>query len=195
MRPGEPTRSTLRSWLQTCRGCGAVAADLSLLSADLRPVVEDAEYRALTAPGIAAGFLRWSRLCVDAAARGGALLQAAWAADDASAAAEAATYRREAAAAWAGLADTETALRRLDALRRAGEFAAAAAFAEHLSATPLDENSARIVAFQQARIVQHDLARHLISSALRPPAHRPHVAHQPRPSKRGFWSALMGRSH
>jgi hypothetical protein len=193
LRPGEPTRSTLPKWLQTCRGCGAVAPDLAVLTAEQRPMVESAAYRGLNGPGAATGFLRWARLCADATSRGEAMLQAAWAADDADAASDAAGYRREAAAAWAEPVDTEGALRLLDVLRRAGAFAEAAALAERLGATPLDENSARIVAFQQARIGARDSGRHLISSALRPPAHRPHVAQQRKPSKRGFWGALMGR--
>jgi hypothetical protein len=122
------------------------------------------------------------------------LLQAAWAADDAGAADAAVGYRQAVASAWGECAEGELALRLLDVLRRAGSFVEAVALADRLGSGSLDENSARIIAFQRTRIAQGDVGRHLISSALRPPAHRPHVSHQPKPGKRGFWGALMGRN-
>ena len=134
-------------------------------------------------------FLRWAMLCTDAE-RGEALLQAAWTADDAGA--DATAVRRDAASAWGEPPSIESALRLIDILRRAGEFHSAEARAVALSDAPLDENSTRIVAFQRARIAARDTGRHLISSALRPPARMPHVAHGRTPA-RSFWSRVTGR--
>ena len=38
MRPGEPARSTLVDWVQTCPKCGAAAPDLSTLPSTARAV-------------------------------------------------------------------------------------------------------------------------------------------------------------
>jgi hypothetical protein len=56
-RPGEPTRSTLRRWVLSCRGCRACAPDLAALPASGKQIVAAAEYRRLTSP-----FLRWAAL-------------------------------------------------------------------------------------------------------------------------------------
>ena len=61
-----------------------------------------------------------------------------------------------------------------------------------LDGTALDENSAALLAFQRDRIAARDPARHMISSALRPPARRPHVTHG-RAEATGFWGRLFGR--
>jgi len=54
-----------------------------------------------------------------------------------------------------------------------------------------DEETARsIVGFQRAQIAARDTSRHLISSAIPPPAHAPHVSHGKRAST-GFWSRLL----
>jgi hypothetical protein len=100
--------------------------------------------------------------------------------------------RQEAAALWGETADVGTALRRLDALRRAGQFESAAHWAKLLAARGLDETADAVIAFQQARIAVRDIGRHLISSAVRPPAHAPHVSHGKRPSP-GFWGRLFGK--
>jgi hypothetical protein len=191
LRPGEPTRSTLPQWVQTCRGCGAAAPDLAALAPEQRAIVDSAAYQALAASETALPFLRWACLCQDPVAQGEAWLQAAWTADDAGAAENARAWRRAAAEAWGEPADPERALRLLDVLRRAELFPQATALAERLS--EMDEGSARIVAFQLARVAERDTGRHLMSSALRPPAHRPHVAHQAKPEKRGFWRLITGR--
>ena len=86
--------------------------------------------------------------------------------------------------------DVELGLRRLDALRRAGLFEAAAAWAATMSERGQDELARAIIAFQQAKIAARDIGRHLISSALPPPAHSPHVSHGQRATT-GFWSRLF----
>lgn len=145
-------------------------------------VVRSDAYKRTEAP-----FQRWAVLCEQAGDRNGAAaaaLQAAWALDDAGR--DAAALRRRAAGLW-GESDP---LRLIDVLRRAGEFARAAAVAESL--VELDEDAAGIVAFQQDRIRAGDSGRHMISSALRPPARRPHVTHGREPAT-GFWGRLFGR--
>jgi hypothetical protein len=195
MRPGEPARSTLRDWIQVCSGCGAAAPDLTALPASARSVVESEDYRRLSTVVLeeTLPFRRWALICAAAGDRGEqaeALLQAAWAADDAAAMSEAARLRAEVAALWADTVDVELGLRRLDVLRRAGQFEAASAWADRLGARGLDELARTIVGFQRARVGQRDVGRHLISSALPPPSHAPHVSHGKRATT-GFWSRLL----
>ncbi len=138
-------------------------------------------------------FLRWALICErtgDAAAAAEATLHAAWALDDAGE--PAADLRRRAAALFGNSGGLEDALRLIDVLRRAGDFAAAASRAAALDGMALDENSAAILAFQRDRIAAADPARHMISSALRPPARRPHVTHG-RAEATGFWGRLFSR--
>jgi len=189
MRPGEPARSTLPRWLQVCR-CGAAAPDLALLPASARPIVESPEYQAWNGTS---AFRCWAILCHaagDTRSEAEALLQAAWAADDAGDVAAARAARLEAAVLWAETPDT--ALQRLDALRRAGDFDAAEVWADILTGRGLDETSRAIVAFQRARAAAGDTGRHTIGAALPPPAHVPHVSHGRRP-QRGFLARLFGQ--
>jgi hypothetical protein len=195
MRPGEPARSTLRDWVQVCSKCGAVAADLTTLPPSAQPVVESDAYRMLstTASEETLPFRRWALICEQAGKPGEqaeALLQAAWAADDAAAMSEPAKLRQQVAALWAGTTDVELGLRRLDVLRRAGQFDEAADWARELTERGPDELAGTIIAFQRARIAQRDVGRHLISSALPPPSHMPHVSHGKRATT-GFWSRLL----
>jgi hypothetical protein len=195
MRPGEPTRSTLRDWIGICPKCTAAAPDLAALPPAARPVVESDAYRMVstTASEETLPFRRWALICEQVgnkAEQAEALLQAAWAADDAAAMSESAKLRQQVAALWADTTDTELGLRRLDVLRRAGQFDEAAAWAGVLTSRGADELAATIIAFQRARIAQRDVGRHLISSALPPPSHQPHVSHGKRATT-GFWSRLL----
>jgi hypothetical protein len=195
MRPGEPTRSTLRDWIQVCPGCGAAAPALSALPASARTVVESDEYRLLSTTSLeeTLPFRRWAKICGhtgDHAEEAEALLQAAWAADDAATMTEAARLRTEVAAMWDGTDDVELGLRRLDVLRRAGLFDEAASWARTMVDRGADELARSIISFQQARIAARDVGRHLISSALPPPAVTPHVSHGKRATT-GFWSRLL----
>jgi hypothetical protein len=195
MRPGEPARSTLRDWIQVCPTCGAAAPDLTALPSAARAAVESDEYRALSTSVLeeTLPFRRWALICErtgDRQQQAEALLQAAWAADDAAAMSEPTWLRTEVAALWDGTQDVELGLRRLDVLRRAGRFEAAEAWAEVLSQRGADELAGAIIAFQRARIASRDIGRHLISSALPPPAHTPHVAHG-KHATTGFWSRLL----
>ncbi len=197
MRPGEPARSTLIDWVQTCGACGAAAPDLQALLAAAKAVVESPTYRALTTSGLeeTLPFRRWAMICRetgDAANAAEALLQAAWAADDAAAMTDGVTFRQQVVQLWGDPADEETALRQLDLLRRAGAFDAAAARAAELRQRSLGETAAAILRFQAARIAARDVGRHLISSALPPPSHTPHVAQGKRPAPT-LWSRLFRR--
>lgn len=192
LRPGEPTRSTLPRWIATCRTCHAAAPDLAALAATARAIVESPGYQDLSGP--AAAFLRYARLC-DPHERPGLLLQAAWALEDDGQ--DAAPLRRAAAAAWGEPAAMQDALSALDALRRAGELDAAAARAIALLQRPgLKETDRLVIACQQRLIAERDTARHLLSTALRSPAQRPHVTHgrpAERPGRRSFWQRMAGR--
>jgi hypothetical protein len=195
MRPGEPARSTLRDWIMVCPQCGAAAPDLAALPAAARDVAGSDEYRMLSTSALeeTLPFRRWGLIMARAGDRGQqaeALLQAAWAADDAAAMAEAAKLRTEVAALWDGTTDVELGLRRLDVLRRAGLFDEAEAWASLLTERGADELAQPIIGFQRAKIAARDVGRHLISSALPPPAYAPHVSHGKRATT-GFWSRLL----
>jgi hypothetical protein len=98
--------------------------------------------------------------------------------------------RATVAALWADTNDVELSLRRLDVLRRAGQFDDASSWAATLTERGPDELARTIIAFQRARIEQRDIGRHLISSVLPPPSHAPHVSHGKRATT-GFWSRLL----
>ncbi len=192
-RPGEPTRSTLPRWIATCRRCGASGPDLAALPTGADEVVRSDAYRALRSLGPAMPFLRWALICErtgDLSMAAEATLHAAWALDDAGQ--DAAGLRRRAVTLFGEPDEPEAALRLIDILRRAGDFTAAEARAASLDGTALDENSAAILAFQRQRIAAANSARHMISSALRPPARRPHVTHG-RTEATSFWGRVFGR--
>jgi hypothetical protein len=193
LRPGEPTRGTLAHWVQTCPGCGAVAPDLTQVPAESIEIIESEAYLSLSArPPEATPFLRWAMICRPGD-RAGAYIQAAWAADDANDDEAAQHYRREAAAHWGEPDGTESALRLIDILRRANLLAAAEECAALVAEGAPDDNAMRILAYQRARIAERDTGRHLLSSALRPPARMPHVAHRQATAKKGFFARLFGR--
>jgi len=191
LRPGEPTRSTIGRWLQSCEGCGAVAPDLARLPPEVIEIVESEAYLSLAArPPEATPFLRWAMLCREGD-RAGALLQAAWVADDAGDDEAAVHYRKEAAACWGEPDGIESALRLIDILRRAHLLAAAEECAALVAEGAPDDRAMQILNFERARIAERDTGRHLMSSALKPPARMPHVAHG-RTEKKGFFSRLFG---
>jgi hypothetical protein len=200
-RPGEPARSTLRRWVAECSGCGSAAPDLSAVGPEDAEVVRaDPEYMALRAqaPVFARCFLLWALLCQrrgEAWPAAEALLQAAWAADDAEETEWAAAWRLQAAALWPPSPAIQPRLCLVDIYRRAGDFSMAAAAAETLAQVPLDESSTALLAFQRRLIGEGDAGRRLMSSALRPPASRPHVSYQQARAAPGgsLWHRLFGR--
>jgi hypothetical protein len=191
MRPGEPVRSMLRDWVQACGTCHAAAPDLSTLPPAAKAVVESAAYRALSTEAAEDTLLfrRWAMISLaagDKETAAEATLQGAWAADDAADMAEAAKLRRDVAALWGDPADQATALRLLDVLRRAGEFAVVEARGAKMAAGGLDKFAAAVVAFQRARAAERDVGRHLLSSAA--PDHEvPDDLPTPK-----FWDRLFG---
>jgi hypothetical protein len=182
-RPGEPTRSTLSRWVQRCRGCGACAPDLAALPASAAGIPATPAYLAVSSQ-----FLRWAALVQGTPAEAEALLQAAWAEEDAGR--DATGLRRRAAAIWPDTGEDDAILRAADVLRRAGDLQEAAARLDTLGPAR-DDTVARVAAFERARIAAGDTGRHLLSSALRPPARTPHVAHG-KPAPAGFWGRLFG---
>ena len=185
----------MREWVQVCGGCGAAGPDLAALPSSARAIVESEAYRLLSTQVLeeTLPFCRWALICEavdDRAQQAEALLQAAWAADDAAAMTEAARLRAEVAERWAETTDVELGLRRLEVLRRAGLLEEAEAWARILTERGPDDLARSIIAFQKARIAARDIGRHLISSALPPPAHAPHVSHGKRTTT-GFWSRLL----
>jgi len=154
--------------------------------------VETAAYRALKGP--AGAFLRWAMIAeaVDGPAEAAqAVLEVAWMEDDSGR--DATALRRRAAGLWGEPATMQEALRLVDVLRRAGELEdSAARVAALLGRAGLDETDAAVLRYQQGLIAAGDVARHLLSSALRPPAHRPHGSHG-KGGPKGFWQRLAGR--
>ena len=181
-RPGEPTRSTLPKWIATCRRCGASAPDLSRLPDGAGDTVRAPGLPGAARPRPEKPALRWACLCSGLGRRAEAAeatLQAAWALDDAGqdAAASAATPSRS------GDRRTGRTTRCANSTSCAapGTSPAPASWPTRWpapwTAAAQDEDTAAILAFQRARIAAGDTARHMLSSALRPPARRPHVTH------------------
>ena len=204
LRPGEPVRSTMARWLQACPHCGYAAPDISEAHPAGAQAVAVAPYRALIAdtahPVLARRFLAWAHVLEETGAlhaAAEATLHAAWVADDLDRSDLARQWRREAVALWrSGPAlDTEQSVRVIDALRRAGDFAEAAAAAEALDALNPPEAVAQVVALEARLIGVEDAGRHSIASALAPPARRPHVTHQPkkRPPEGGGLKSWLRR--
>jgi hypothetical protein len=194
LRPGEPARGTLAQWTRACPSCAAAGDDLAALPDNAAATVGSAEYVALAdTPLPGRIFLRASliaREAGDSVTAADMILRAAWAADDAGDAADAARLRTAAASAWGEPHSEERALRLIDVLRRSGDFAGAEARAASLETATQDENTRRIAAYQRARAAARDDGRHLLASALRPPARTPHVAHGRAAARPGLWARL-----
>lgn len=176
-RPGEPARSSLPRWVQACPACHAAAPDLAALRPGPVPTHPDP-------------FRRWAERAEGTEDAAEAWLWAAWADDDAGRTEDARRARRHAAAAWGDPAGPADALRRADVLRRAGDFAAAD---EALDAVrPDDEQTEAILRFARGLVTARDEGRQMLSSALRPPARRPHVSHGPA-KRTSLWRRITGR--
>ena len=177
-RPGEPARSTLHRWVQVCPACRAAAPDLATLGPG--PVPDEPD-----------PFRRWAVMAApDARSEAEAWLWAAWAADDRDDPDAARAARARAAACWSEPQGDADALRLADVLRRAGDFARAEAVLDDLA--PGDDQTAAMANYLLDRVAARDAGRHMLSSALRPPARRPHVSHA-QPRRTSFWRRIMGR--
>jgi hypothetical protein len=204
LRPGEPVRSTMARWLETCPHCGYAAPDITEAHPAGAQAVAAAPYRALIAdtahPVLARRFLAWAHVLEETGAlhaAAEATLHAAWVADDLNRDDLARQWRREAVALWrSGPAlDAEQSVRVIDALRRAGDFAEAEGAAEALAALNPPEAVAQVTALEVRLIAAEDTGRHSMASALAPPARRPHVTHQPkkRPPEGGGLKSWLRR--
>ena len=204
LRPGEPVRSTMARWLETCPHCGYAAPDITEAHPAGAQAVAAAPYRALIAdtahPVLARRFLAWAHVLEETGAlhaAAEATLHAAWVADDLNREDLARQWRREAVALWrSGPAlDAEQSVRVIDALRRAGDFAEAEGAAEALTALNPPEAVAQVTALEARLIAAEDMGRHSMASALTPPARRPHVTHQPkkRPPEGGGLKSWLRR--
>ena len=204
LRPGEPVRSTMARWLETCPHCGYAAPDITEAHPAGAQAVAAAPYRALIAdtahPVLARRFLAWAHVLEETGAlhaAAEATLHAAWVADDLNRDDLARQWRREAVALWrSGPAlDAEQSVRVIDALRRAGDFAEAEGAAEALTALNPPEAVAQVTALEARLIAAEDMGRHSMASALTPPARRPHVTHQPkkRPPEGGGLKSWLRR--
>ncbi|MFH5926758.1 hypothetical protein [Roseomonas xinghualingensis] len=202
LRPGEPLRGTMASWLQQCPYCSYVAPDITHAHPAAIEAVGTAPFRALIAdtahPLLARRFLGYAYVLEESGAlhaAAEATLQAAWAADDARKPDLARAWRGDAVALWrAGPPlDAEQTVRVVDALRRAEAFEDAAATAEQLAASHPPEVVAGVIALELRLIALRDSGRHTVASALPPPARRPHAS-QGTIAKRngmgGFWAFL-----
>ena len=204
LRPGEPVRSTMARWLETCPHCGYAAPDITEAHPAGAQAVAAAPYRALIAdtahPVLARRFLAWAHVLEETGAlhaAAEATLHAAWVADDLNREDLARQWRREAVALWrSGPAlDAEQSVRVIDALRRAGDFAEAEGAAEALAALNPPEAVAQVTALEVRLIAAEDMGRHSMASAIAPPARRPHVTHQPkkRPPEGGGLKSWLRR--
>jgi hypothetical protein len=204
LRPGEPVRSTMARWLETCSHCGYAAPDITEAHPAGAQAVAAAPYRALIAdtahPVLARRFLAWAHVLEETGAlhaAAEATLHAAWVADDLNRDDLARQWRREAVALWrSGPAlDAEQSVRVIDALRRAGDFAEAEGAAEALAALNPPEAVAQVTALEARLIAAEDMGRHSMASAIAPPARRPHVTHQPkkRPPEGGGLKSWLRR--
>ena len=204
LRPGEPVRSTMARWLETCPHCGYAAPDITEAHPAGAQAVAAAPYRALIAdtahPVLARRFLAWAHVLEETGAlhaAAEATLHAAWVADDLNRDDLARQWRREAVALWrSGPAlDAEQSVRVIDALRRAGDFAEAEGAAEALAALNPPEAVAQVTALEVRLIAAEDMGRHSMASAIAPPARRPHVTHQPkkRPPEGGGLTSWLRR--
>jgi len=174
-RPAEVMRSTMVSWLQECPNCGYVAAALPEGDERDRLFVRTHNYIALCevpqVSRLSSRFLR--RVAIDAARDdfGQAFsntLCAAWDADDHDLDDVARSLRKTASGYLAGrsVESIDLQLRLLDVLRRAADWAGAAALAWQMMSQRLDRPCAAIVRFQLGRINSNDDRCYTVSDAL-----------------------------
>ncbi|WP_426959706.1 hypothetical protein [Muricoccus radiodurans] len=200
LRPGEPLRGTMESWLQQCPHCGYAAPEIARAHPAAIEAVGTAPFRALindaSHPPLARRFLGYAYVLEETGAlhaAAEATLQAAWVADDARRPELARAWRQDAVALWrAGPPlDTEQTMRVVDALRRSEAFPDAALTAERLAASHPPEAVSGVLALEQRLIAAEDSGRHTVASALPPPTHRPHATQSSIARRRGgLWERL-----
>ncbi|MGJ5819082.1 hypothetical protein [Paludibaculum fermentans] len=177
-RPGEPLRSTLATWMQSCPSCGYAAPDLSYAAEGVADWVRTSDYQSLPI-----GFERHAWLLEQLghlADAGWIALQAAWNHEDGGHQEDAARCRRKAIrlfqaskAAGHDFLDTpseELALA-VDILRRIGEFEAASeTIRVALQEEELPEMIDAVLRFQAGLVQRRDTGRHTLDEVPRGPA-------------------------
>lgn len=178
LRPPEMQRSTMGFWVNECKGCGYVAADLSEDIGVTEQMVIDAnrvirkEFR--SAPSLARQFLQASRWASSEYGRAMQLLHAAWAFDDAKQADNATLARMQSAGFLKAVipgeeSDDQSSLRVMltDILRRSGEYLAAIKTAnELLEDSTTDDTLRKVAAFQLGKCNAKDDSCYTVADAV-----------------------------
>ncbi len=178
LRPPEMQRSTMSFWVNECKGCGYVAADLSEESDVGMRDIDDANREIRkefpSAPSLARQFLQVARWAKSDYGRAMQLLHAAWAFDDAKQSANAKKARIEAAISFQAAmpkedAEDQPSLRALltDVQRRSGDFSAGIETANSLLRDPTADDTLRQVAsFQLSKCTAKDDACYTVADAV-----------------------------
>jgi hypothetical protein len=180
-RPGEPLRSTIKHWMQTCPECGYVAADISSVHEDASDFIATQDYQRQrfdsTTPDVARPFLCHALILNHVkqyADAGWTALHAAWASDDANDEAAARKARELAIHYWkhgkrhgqafGDLTGDEFALA-ADVLRRAGHFEEAlVTCTEGIGLEELDPVIEHVLLFEKTLIQRRDSSRYSLAT-------------------------------
>ena len=180
-RPPENRRRGLFTDVQTCRGCGYCAVDVSKSSSGAETVVKSSEYRRQlhddACPYLANRFLCMSmvkRAANDYAGATWGLIQAAWACDDEGNAAEAVKCRSKAAdmlvlsedhGQSVAQQDGEGTAILVELLRRSGRLDEARTVLDQGPAGQAEEAIVQVLRYQEQLIARGDTGRHTIAEA------------------------------
>ena len=188
-RPPETRRAALFTEVQTCRGCGYCAVDVSTSSSGAETVVKSSEYRRQLHddawPYLANRFLCMSmvsRAANDYAGATWGLIQAAWACDDEGNAAEAVKCRSKAADMLVLSEDHGQSVAQQDGagtailvelLRRSGRLDDARTVLDQGPAGQAEEAIVQVLRYQENLIARGDTGRHTIAEAFEDRPDRP----------------------
>lgn len=181
-RPPSLMRYTISCWVQRCPSCGYCAPQIAEPGVKTTEVMADAFYQTQlhnhSFPVLANSFLCAALIQQQQgqlADAGWSCVHAAWVCDDERNTIAAQHCRHKAIALLQQATDagqqTHTdpehgALLLTDVLRRSGEFAAAAAYCQHMLAQPLSPLVQRMLAAQQALITRRDTSGYTIEEAI-----------------------------
>lgn len=178
LRPPEMQRSTMSFWVNECKGCGYVAADLSeetdIAPNDIHQASRDFRESFLSAPPTALNFLQASRWAKDHYGRAMHLLRAAWVFDDKKQAENASKARALAATSLRhALLDEDTEsqpsmrAQLIDILRRSGDYSTAIDVSDALLGdSTIDDTLRQVAVFQRDKCNAHDSACYTVAEAL-----------------------------
>jgi len=178
-RPGEPLRSTIRSWMQVCPECGYASSDISSIHEEASDFVATEAYQRQrfdsATPELARPFLCHALILEHVkqyADAGWTALHAAWACDDANDDANARKARELAIEYWKhgkrhgqsfGDLPEEFALV-TDVLRRAGRFEdALIACTEGIATEDLNPVIEHVLLFEKTLVQRRDTKRHSLA--------------------------------